>query len=230
MLAGRRFALIDLPGTYSLAPRSPDEMVTVDVLLGRRADSAGAGRGAVHRRCEQSRAESVSGEPGVGAWLADGDRAEHGRYRGAARHEDRRQPVGRAAWRSRDRGASQSAARHRSAQDGADGSDRPHAALAKESVAGRGATRSGAVGRADRTHAADDADGDAQTASEPHNGTNGHAHRAASRPIRLAAVFGRAVAAGYQRLSRKIRFAGATARFMPNSRRRGGGLPRPVAR
>ncbi len=30
--------LIDLPGTYSLAPRSPDEMVTVDVLLGRQAD------------------------------------------------------------------------------------------------------------------------------------------------------------------------------------------------
>jgi ferrous iron transport protein B len=37
---GRRFELIDLPGTYSLAPRSPDEMVTVDVLLGRR-DHAG---------------------------------------------------------------------------------------------------------------------------------------------------------------------------------------------
>ncbi len=33
---GRPFELIDLPGTYSLAPRSPDEMVTVDVLLGRR--------------------------------------------------------------------------------------------------------------------------------------------------------------------------------------------------
>ncbi len=31
------FEVIDLPGTYSLAPRSPDEMVTVDVLLGRRA-------------------------------------------------------------------------------------------------------------------------------------------------------------------------------------------------
>ena len=28
------FELIDLPGTYSLAPRSPDEMVTVNVLLG----------------------------------------------------------------------------------------------------------------------------------------------------------------------------------------------------
>jgi len=36
----RHFELIDLPGTYSLAPRSLDEMVTVDVLLGRR-DKAG---------------------------------------------------------------------------------------------------------------------------------------------------------------------------------------------
>lgn len=31
------FELIDLPGTYSLAPRSLDEMVAVDVLLGRRS-------------------------------------------------------------------------------------------------------------------------------------------------------------------------------------------------
>src|SRR5262245_34225264 len=31
----RRFEIIDLPGTYSLAARSPDEMVTVDLLLGR---------------------------------------------------------------------------------------------------------------------------------------------------------------------------------------------------
>ncbi|HEX5102304.1 MAG TPA: ferrous iron transporter B, partial [Pirellulaceae bacterium] len=35
---GRSFTIIDLPGTYSLAPRSPDEMVAVDVLLGRRRD------------------------------------------------------------------------------------------------------------------------------------------------------------------------------------------------
>jgi ferrous iron transport protein B len=35
---GRRFQLVDLPGTYSLAPRSPDEMVAVDVLLGRVPD------------------------------------------------------------------------------------------------------------------------------------------------------------------------------------------------
>src|SRR5436305_9838752 len=31
----RAFELIDLPGTYSLAARSPDEMVAVDLLLGR---------------------------------------------------------------------------------------------------------------------------------------------------------------------------------------------------
>src|ERR1700756_4784465 len=31
---GQIFELIDLPGTYSLAPRSPDEMVAVEVILG----------------------------------------------------------------------------------------------------------------------------------------------------------------------------------------------------
>src|SRR5437763_1347022 len=31
---GHVFDLIDLPGTYSLAPRSPDEMVAVDLILG----------------------------------------------------------------------------------------------------------------------------------------------------------------------------------------------------
>ena len=44
---GHTFELIDLPGTYSLAPRSPDEMVTVDVLLGRRDNAAAARRRAV---------------------------------------------------------------------------------------------------------------------------------------------------------------------------------------
>lgn len=37
---GRRFEIIDLPGLYSLAPRSRDEMVVVDVLLGRQEDVA----------------------------------------------------------------------------------------------------------------------------------------------------------------------------------------------
>lgn len=37
-LDGGQVRLVDLPGTYSLAAHSPDEMVTVDVLLGRIAD------------------------------------------------------------------------------------------------------------------------------------------------------------------------------------------------
>jgi ferrous iron transport protein B len=37
---GHPLTLIDLPGTYSLAARSPDEAVTRDVLLGRRTDTA----------------------------------------------------------------------------------------------------------------------------------------------------------------------------------------------
>ena len=37
--AGREFEIIDLPGLYSLAPRSRDEMVAVDVLMGRLAQA-----------------------------------------------------------------------------------------------------------------------------------------------------------------------------------------------
>ncbi len=36
-VGGATFDLIDLPGTYSLAPRSPDEMVAVDLVLGQQA-------------------------------------------------------------------------------------------------------------------------------------------------------------------------------------------------
>ena len=39
-LAGRRVEVIDLPGLYSLAPRSRDEIVVVDLLLGRRKEVA----------------------------------------------------------------------------------------------------------------------------------------------------------------------------------------------
>ncbi len=35
---GRRVTLVDLPGTYSLSPRSPDEQITRDVLLGDHPD------------------------------------------------------------------------------------------------------------------------------------------------------------------------------------------------
>jgi ferrous iron transport protein B len=38
-LHGRPMQIIDLPGAYSLSPRSPDEAITRDVLLGRLADS-----------------------------------------------------------------------------------------------------------------------------------------------------------------------------------------------
>ncbi|HYW81099.1 MAG TPA: ferrous iron transporter B, partial [Thermoguttaceae bacterium] len=38
--AGQQYELIDLPGLYSLAPRSRDEVVAVDVLLGRMDDSS----------------------------------------------------------------------------------------------------------------------------------------------------------------------------------------------
>ncbi len=37
---GRRFELVDLPGLYSLAPRSRDEIVAVDLLLGRSTGTA----------------------------------------------------------------------------------------------------------------------------------------------------------------------------------------------
>src|SRR5713101_9228653 len=38
--SGRRVHLIDLPGTYSLRGRSPDEEITRDVVLGRTAGEA----------------------------------------------------------------------------------------------------------------------------------------------------------------------------------------------
>src|ERR1700758_3705031 len=38
-LAGREVMLLDLPGAYSLTPRSPDEEIARDVLAGVRADT-----------------------------------------------------------------------------------------------------------------------------------------------------------------------------------------------
>jgi ferrous iron transport protein B len=37
---GQLFELVDLPGTYSLAPRSPDEMLAVDLILGQQSGEA----------------------------------------------------------------------------------------------------------------------------------------------------------------------------------------------
>src|SRR5437667_7251471 len=38
-LDGREIEVLDLPGAYSLAARSPDEAVAREILLGRRADT-----------------------------------------------------------------------------------------------------------------------------------------------------------------------------------------------
>jgi ferrous iron transport protein B len=40
--SGKRIELLDLPGTYSMAPRSPDEQIVRDVLEGRRESTDGA--------------------------------------------------------------------------------------------------------------------------------------------------------------------------------------------
>ena len=40
VLTGRTIEVVDLPGTYSLAPQSPDEMVAIDLLLGCRGCAA----------------------------------------------------------------------------------------------------------------------------------------------------------------------------------------------
>src|SRR5450432_1778621 len=38
LASGEQITLIDLPGVYSLTPRSPDEIIARDILLGRRED------------------------------------------------------------------------------------------------------------------------------------------------------------------------------------------------
>jgi ferrous iron transport protein B len=60
------FDLVDLPGTYSLAPRSPDEMVAVDVVLGR---SPGEGR-----------AEEQAPRPDVVVSIVDASNLERNLY------------------------------------------------------------------------------------------------------------------------------------------------------
>ena len=58
------FSVVDLPGTYSLAPRSPDEMIEVDVgtCVGNcNKNGGGSGTGCwCDANCEMSNGESVS--------------------------------------------------------------------------------------------------------------------------------------------------------------------------
>ena len=62
-MTARKINVIDLPGTYSLISRSPDEVVAMEVLRGLRKGHARARRGDCGGGCEQSAAEFVSGQP-----------------------------------------------------------------------------------------------------------------------------------------------------------------------
>ena len=98
--AGQRHAacsVLDLPGTYSLTPTTPDERITRDVVDG----SAPARRARPHRlrgRCHQPAPEPA---PGAGAQAprpADGGGAQHDRRgAGQARHDDRHPARSRAS-------------------------------------------------------------------------------------------------------------------------------------
>ena len=52
--SGRRVSILDLPGTYSLRGRSPDEVVTRDAVLGQLAGEAAPRRGGGGRRRHKS--------------------------------------------------------------------------------------------------------------------------------------------------------------------------------
>ena len=63
----RAVNLVDLPGTYSLAPRTLDEMVAVNVLLGRQPD--------VGAHADALAAKSPKAPTEAAAWLATALRA-----------------------------------------------------------------------------------------------------------------------------------------------------------
>ena len=83
---GEPMELLDLPGSYSLQVRSPDEAVARDVLLGRLPGTPRPGCHHLRGRCLESRAQSLP--RGADARAADPGRrrAEHGRCRGEKRH------------------------------------------------------------------------------------------------------------------------------------------------
>ena len=60
---GESFRIIDLPGSYSLNVRSPDEAVLRDVLLGRRADTPKLDAVNLRHRRQQPRAQPLPRDP-----------------------------------------------------------------------------------------------------------------------------------------------------------------------
>ena len=93
--SGLSVNLIDLPGTYSLRARSPDEEVTRDVVLGRLASETAPDLLRLRRRRHQSASGAAPGDRAQAGRPAAAARAQHDRHRAPARHRDRsRQAVG----------------------------------------------------------------------------------------------------------------------------------------
>ena len=58
---GRPVHVLDLPGAYSLAPATPDEQVTLEVIEGRRPGEAAPDAHRLRRRCDQPAHEPAPG-------------------------------------------------------------------------------------------------------------------------------------------------------------------------
>ena len=144
--ATRRCKLVDLPGTYSLAPRSPDEMVSVEVLLGTAAGGRPARRGRLHRRRVEFGAQSLSRQPGARRRLADRADPQHVGRGATAGNDDRRAGSLQAAGDSGRHDGGPSAGRYRrsatsDSRGGRIGSARGHAPLS--ALVLRGSRRAG---------------------------------------------------------------------------------------
>ena len=92
--------LIDLPGIYSLTPYSEDARVAVDVLRGKNAGHAQAGRGAAGSGFAAPDAPTDAGRAGAGGGPAHAGAAQHERPDGGARRPHRRAQAGARAGRA----------------------------------------------------------------------------------------------------------------------------------
>ena len=87
---GRQVSLVDLPGTYSLRGRSPDEEITRDVVLGSTPGEAAARSRAVRRRLHQSAPDDPPGARTQAHRPAADAGAQHVRHRHPPRRHRRR--------------------------------------------------------------------------------------------------------------------------------------------
>ncbi len=111
-LGGRRWALIDLPGTYSLAPAHPTKRSPPTSCWAHRRH-AETGRRALRRRRLQPRTQPLSPRPGARTRLAYRRRPDDDRRRRGARHHRRSRPAFARTRRAGRRGARRSSDRTR---------------------------------------------------------------------------------------------------------------------